>query len=164
MKIVIVGHGPGAISLASRNRKVWDEKEAQVSLLELTEGRVNSNARVEWPDGGSTSLKGCKITNDPKEVIPDATIILFCNPLNSYPKALKTISEYVTDSLELICGVPGATGFDWMVREAFSGLSSKFTVGAVETLPFIAKRKNENEIKVFAVKQALYFATQPLSH
>jgi len=162
MRIVIVGHGPGAISLASKNREIWKEQEAHISLLELTEGRIDHNTTVKWPDGNLTSLKGCKITSNPEEVIPDATIVLFCNPLNTYPQALKKISRYATDSLKLICGVPGATGFDWMVREAFLGLNPKFTVGAVETLPFIAKRENEREIKIFAVKQQLYFASSPL--
>jgi len=163
MKIVIVGHGPGAISLASRNRRIWNKEEAQISLLELTNGRIDPNTNIKWPDGNITSLEGCIITSNPLDVIPEATIVLFCNPLNSYPNALKRISTYVTDSLKLVCGVPGATGFDWMVREAFLGLDPKFLVGAVETLPFIAKRENDKEIKVFAFKDTLCFATQQKS-
>ncbi len=161
MKLVVVGHGPGAISLASHNRKIWEEEECEISILELKKGRINPNVNIKWPDGNSTSLEGCNITCDPEKVIPDASIILFCNPLNSYPGALKEISNYVTDSLQLLCGVPGATGFDWMVKEAFVGKKRNFTVGAIESLPFIAKKETENEVKVLAVKHQLHFASQP---
>ncbi|TGW14574.1 hypothetical protein EIL50_04645 [bacterium NHP-B] len=63
----------------------------------------------------------------------------------------------VSPNLNLILGVPGAMGFDLMVREAFEGAEQNFSVGAVESLPSIAKREKDG-ITIHAIKKRLNLA------
>lgn len=159
MKLVICGTGPGAQALASKNQENKNFKE--IILFELKEGSVDKDTQIHWPNGQVSTLEGCKITSDPSIAIPNADVILLCNPANSYPYILEKIAQHMTPSTKLICGVPGACAFDWMVREAFSGKEKEFTIAATESLPFIAKRSGKNLIKVHALKHQLYLATFP---
>ncbi len=157
MKLVVIGTGPGAQALASMNAE--NPMFSEVVLLESQEGKIDRNTKISWPDGSCSNLKGCIITSNPFVAIPDADVILLCNPANSYPKILEKISDHITSVTKLICGVPGATGFDWMVRDAFAGKPKLFNVAAVESLPFISKRDGENKVRVYAFKHQLYLAT-----
>lgn len=158
MKLVIIGTGPGAFGLASSNQ--IRSEITELVLLETAKGKVNKNTKIHWPGGRVSTINKCKITTNPAEAIPNADIILLCNPANSYPEILAKIAPHVTSDTKLICGVPGAAGFDWMVRAAFEGLPQLFSVGTVESLPFIAKRDGNDRINIHAYKKQLYFAAQ----
>jgi hypothetical protein len=159
MKLVIIGTGPGAQALASMNKEKTPTTE--VVLLETSEGKIDRNVKISWPDNHISNLEKCIITSDFSAAIPNADIILLCNPANSYPNILKKAADYITPSIKLICGAPGASAFDWMVREAFEGREKLFTAAAVESLPFIAKRNGEGNIKVHVFKRQLYLSTLP---
>ena len=164
--VVVYGHGAGAVVLASRLNHILQASKANVTVLQPRNNAITQDTAVQWPDGSRTVLQISQLAYDPATCIPNAHVIIFCHPTPKYNDFLSSIAPYVEDQLQMILAVPGACGFDWMVKQAFSQINlNTLKVAAVESLPFIARKNDDSfQISVLSMKNKLHIgANQQLS-
>ena len=84
-----------------------------------------------------------KISSDPKEVIPQADIIMLCMPVSAYRKSLRKIAPFISADKKVYVGtVYGQGGFNWMTHEIMEKFSLKNLVTfAIGLIPWICRRK-----------------------
>ncbi|KAL7551267.1 hypothetical protein ACHAWF_014461 [Thalassiosira exigua] len=110
------------VNLMTRRPEAW-RKEVTCELQRPSKkkemvcyGNVNHpSAEVLQTVKGSPS----RISSDPKEVIPEADVIVLCMPVHQYRDALNRLAPYINRrKKEVFVGtVYGQAGFNWMVHE-----------------------------------------------
>ncbi|MBQ6649349.1 MAG: NAD/NADP octopine/nopaline dehydrogenase family protein [Muribaculaceae bacterium] len=124
---------------------------------------------LEWhdPSGkvqGSYSGDINKVSNDPKELFPDADYVVFCMPVHKYRVALHEIGPYLNKDKDVFVGtVYGQGGWNWMVDEIKKqfGLSNivSFAFGLI---PWICRQIKYGEKGVtYGCKAVNYAACYP---
>ena len=137
MKIVVCGYGAGAIALAALNA---NKDDLTVILYKRKAAEMPIEGQAIICDGRKINFSSLTVSTDPT-VFRNADAIFLCHPLPSYPEFLKShILPNVSERLKILCAVPGACAFDWMVQEALPKKTSvNYTVCATESLPFISR-------------------------
>ena len=106
----------------------------QVSILTTKPERWNSEIEIAAPDGIFTGIISL-ISSDPKEVIPQAEMVLICLPGYAIHDELVKIKPFL--SKETIVGsVVSSTGFFF---EAFKVLPSDIPLFGFQRVPFISR-------------------------
>ena len=106
----------------------------QVSILTTKPERWNSEIEIAAPDGIFTGIISL-ISSDPKEVIPQAEMVLICLPGYAIHNELVKIKPFL--SKETIVGsVVSSTGFFF---EAFKVLPSDIPLFGFQRVPFISR-------------------------
>ncbi len=84
-----------------------------------------------------------KISNRPKDVIPNSDILILCMPVHSYREALHKIAPYIDREKKRYIGtVYGQAGFNWMVEEIIQKFSiENITIFAFGLIPWISRTK-----------------------
>jgi hypothetical protein len=116
----LAAHGDCEVSLLTRHPERWQQ------LLEIT-----------TPEG--TILQGAigKITSDPKDVIPQADIVLLCLPGFSIREVLQQIAPALTPGTA-VGSIVSSTGFFF---EAFKILPKDTPLFGFQRVPFISRLK-----------------------
>lgn len=105
-----------------------------------------------------------KISNLPKDVIPNSDIIILCMPVHTYRETLHQIAPYIDPKKKIYIGtVFGQAGFNWMVEEIARKFSIKnITMFALGLIPWICRTKKYGESGiVYGAKPINIAATLP---
>lgn len=111
--------------------------DCEVSLLTRHPERWQQQLEITTPEG--TILQGTigKITSDPKDVIPQADIVLLCLPGFSIREVLQQIAPALTPGTA-VGSIVSSTGFFF---EAFKILSKDTPLFGFQRVPFISRLK-----------------------
>ena len=111
--------------------------DCEVSLLTRHPERWQQQLEITTPEG--TILQGAigKITSDPKDVIPQADIVLLCLPGFSIREVLQQIVPALTPGTA-VGSIVSSTGFFF---EAFKLLSKETPLFGFQRVPFISRLK-----------------------
>ncbi|WP_271406750.1 NAD/NADP octopine/nopaline dehydrogenase family protein [Tenacibaculum soleae] len=83
-----------------------------------------------------------KISNDPKDVITQADIIILCMPVYKYYEAMESIAPHIKKGNVLLGTIYGQGGVNWMIesiKEKFNLINLNYF--AVGLIPWIARTK-----------------------
>jgi len=151
VKVTIVGGGSSAHLLIP----LLDTSGLKVSILTSRPSEWDDTIYVDYCNENNEVLERFsgrldKVSGNPKDVIPQADVVILCMPVYQYRSALKRIAPHVSSDRETFVGtVYGQGGFDWMLREAFSGYKCKHVVGfAVGLLPWICRVKEYGSVGI----------------
>lgn len=122
------------VNLLTRRPNEWQD----VIYCEVTDGRTGQITQTH------AGILQCK-SKDPKDVIPDADVIILCMPVSNYRTALANLAPYVNRTKKdvYIGTIFGQAGFNWMVRkevEKAQNLSNVVTF-AIGQIPWICRAK-----------------------
>ena len=106
-----------------------------VSLLTTKPEMWSKNINVFDCCGNVFKGKLDRISNQPKDVIPDADLVLLCLPGFALAKELTSVAPYLQSSC-LVGSVVSSTGFFF---EAFNKLSKKQPLFGFQRVPFISR-------------------------
>ena len=130
MKICICGGG----NLGHVCAGFLSDRGHQVSILTTQPERWNSELKIVAPDKIFTG-KLTLVTSKPKEVIPQAELILICLPGFAIHKELEVIKPYLSISA-IVGSVVSSTGFFF---EAFEVLPPNIPLFGFQRVPFISR-------------------------
>ena len=102
-----------------------------------------------------------KISDDPKEVIPDSNIIIISVPSFCLEDIVKKISPYITENT-IIGKLPGTGGFDWIIKKYIT--TKNITFFGTQRLPFVVRKINYgHSCLVYGHKKKIPFCCIPNS-
>jgi len=141
-EVTIVGGGSSAhvlipflsgagfvVNILTRKPKEWSSK------VDLQLHSIHGELQEEF----SGSLT--KISDNPAEVIPNASFVILCMPVSKYRIALHGLAPHLSKDKEVFVGtIYGQAGFNWMVDE----IKKKFdlrniTTFAIGLIPWICR-------------------------
>lgn len=141
-EVTIVGGGSSAhvlipflsgagftVNILTRRPKEWSSK------IDLQLHSAHGETQEEF----SGSLT--KISDNPAEVIPQASFVVLCMPVNKYRIALHGLAQHLAKDKEVFVGtVYGQAGFNWMVDEITKKFDlSNITTFAIGLIPWICR-------------------------
>jgi len=141
-EVTIVGGGSSAhvlipflsgagfiVNILTRQPKEWSHK------VDLQLHSINGDLEEEF----SGSLT--KISDNPAEVIPQASFVILCMPVCKYRIALHSLAPHLADDKEVFVGtIFGQAGFNWMVDEIKTKFDlSNITTFAIGLIPWICR-------------------------
>lgn len=118
------------MNLLTRRPDEWSNK----LTCEITDMDNNVSEAVE----GHLS----KISKHPEDVIPEATVIIFCMPVHTQREVLQRIGPYISRSKAhvFVGTIYGQAGFNWMVHEMEKEQHlSNVTCFAIGLIPWICR-------------------------
>lgn len=118
------------VNLLTRRPEEWSNK----LTCEITDMDNNVSKVVE----GQLS----KISKHPEDVIPEATVIIFCMPVHTQREVLQRIGPYINRSKAhvFVGTIYGQAGFNWMVHEMEKEQHlSNVTCFAIGLIPWICR-------------------------
>jgi len=123
-------------------------------IHENTKGRVKTQLltsrphawsktpKVEFPDGTIQTGLLDKISDDPKEVIPNADIVLFTGPVNVTKEVFEAISPYL-DPRKTVVGTIFAQGLVHLLAHRIFGPDVQFF--ALRNIPWLCSMKTHGQ-------------------
>lgn len=140
--ITIVGGGSSAHVLIPLLSKAGHK--VNVLTRRPSEWSRNVEAQLQSCDGHlKKTFKGTInfISNNPQDIIPQASIIVLCMPVSQYRQALHHIAPYINDNKNVFVGaLYGQAGFNWMMDEIKKKYNIKnITSFAIGLLPWICR-------------------------
>jgi len=141
-EVTIVGGGSSAhilipflsgagfiVNILTRRPKEWSSK------IDLQLHSIDGEVQEEF----SGSLT--KISDNPAEVIPQASFVILCMPVNKYRIALHGLAPHLAKDKEVFVGtIYGQAGFNWMVDEITNKFDlSNITTFAIGLIPWICR-------------------------
>jgi hypothetical protein len=118
------------VNLLTRRPSEWKEN----LLCEVTDMENNVNKIIE----GSLSVK----SDNPEDVITEATVIIFCMPVHAQREVLGRIGPFINKSKKdvFVGTIYGQAGFNWMVHEMEKeNRLTNVTCFAVGLIPWICR-------------------------
>ena len=117
-KLVVCGGGSSAHSLIP----LLSDSIFDVSIYTSKPERWSPEVELEMhaDDGQVHLFKGSlsRISNDPKDLFPDADYVVFCMPVHQYRVALNKVAPYLSRKKTVFIGTMyGQGGWNWMVDE-----------------------------------------------
>ena len=102
-----------------------------------------------------------KISNNPKEVIPNCDITIISVPSFALEDIIKNISPYITENT-ILGKIPGTGGFDWIVKKYIN--DKNITIFGTQRLPFVVRTKDYGHSSlVYGHKKKIPFCCIPNS-
>jgi len=130
--------------------------DCEVTIFTRKPNEWNSILHIAAPENKQFVGRLQKISNNPKEVIPTADIVLLCLPGFAIESTLRTIQPYVTT--QYIGSVVCSSGFFFRAHEIFSKEISLF---GFQRVPFIARVEKYGEIaNLLGYRQRLYMVCE----
>jgi len=141
-EVTIVGGGSSAhilipflsgagfiVNILTRRPQEWSSK------IDLQLHSIHGETQEEF----SGSLT--KISDNPAEVIPQASFVILCMPVNKYRTALHGLAPHLAKDKEVFVGtIYGQAGFNWMVDEITTKFDlSNITTFAIGLIPWICR-------------------------
>ena len=141
-EVTIVGGGSSAhilipflsgagftVNILTRRPKEWFSK------IDLQLHSIDGDTLEEF--SGSLS----KISDNPAVVIPQASFVILCMPVNKYRIALHGLAPHLAKDKEVFVGtIYGQAGFNWMVDEIKKKFDiSNITTFAIGLIPWICR-------------------------
>lgn len=140
--ITIIGGGNSAHVLIP----LLSKTEMKVNLLTRKPEKWSENISLDYilPSGElieSYHGKINKISDIPKDIIPESDIIILCMPVHTYRLALNRIAPYINTQKKVFIGtVFGQAGFNWMIDEIVAKYSlMNITMFAFGLIPWICR-------------------------
>lgn len=141
-EVTIVGGGSSAhilipflsgagftVNILTRRPEEWSTK------IDLQLHSIHGEVEEEF----SGSL--CKISDNPADVIPQASFVILCMPVCKYRIALHALAPHLANDREVFVGtVYGQAGFNWMVDEITNKFNlTNITTFAIGLIPWICR-------------------------
>ena len=164
-KLVVCGGGSSSHTLIP----LLKDSIFDVYVYSSRPEKWSNTIKLEWhdPSGkvlGSYSGDIKKVSNDPKDLFPDADYVVFCMPVHKYRVALHEIAPYLNKDKDVFVGtVYGQGGWNWMVDEIkkLFGLPN-IVAFAFGLIPWICRLIKYGEIGVtYGCKATNYAACYP---
>ncbi len=91
-----------------------------------------------------------KVSDNPKDVIPESDVVILCMPVNQYRNSLNNIAPFIDKDKKMFIGtVYGQGGFNWMVEEIIDKYSLlNKTIFAFGLIPWICRVKEYGKIGI----------------
>jgi len=166
-EVTIVGGGSSAhvlipflsgagfiVNILTRQPKEWSHE------VDLQLQSINGDLEEEF--NGFLN----KISDDPAEVIPQASFVMLCMPVCKYRIALHSLAPHLSQDREVFVGtIFGQAGFNWMVDEVTSKFSlSNITTFAIGLIPWICRIVEYGKVGVtYGCKEVNVVAVSPAS-
>jgi len=117
------------VNILTRRPKEWSPK------IDLQLHSIHGELQEEF----SGSLT--KISDNPAEVIPQASFVILCMPVCKYRTALHSLAPHLSKDKEVFVGtIYGQAGFNWMVDEITKKFDlSNITTFAIGLIPWICR-------------------------
>ena len=117
------------VNILTRRPKEWSPK------IDLQLHSIHGELQEEF----SGSLT--KISDNPAEVIPQASFVILCMPVCKYRTALHALAPHLSKDKEVFVGtIYGQAGFNWMVDEITKKFDlSNITTFAIGLIPWICR-------------------------
>lgn len=117
------------VNILTRRPEEWSSK------IDLQLQSIHGEIEEEF----SGSLT--KISDNPAEVIPQASFVILCMPVCKYRIALHDLAPYLAKDKEVFVGtIYGQAGFNWMVDEITKKFElSNITTFAIGLIPWICR-------------------------
>lgn len=164
-KLVVCGGGSSSHALIP----LLKDSIFDVYVYSSRPEKWSNTIKLEWhdPSGkvlGSYSGDIKKVSNDPKELFPDADYVVFCMPVHKYRVALHDIAPYLNKDKDVFVGtVYGQGGWNWMVDEIKKQFGLPNIIAfAFGLIPWICRLIKYGEIGVtYGCKATNYAACYP---
>jgi opine dehydrogenase len=110
--------------------------EFEVNVLsrkaaQIADSMTSQGVAVKMPDGSTITGKVKKVSNDPKDVIPQADFIIITVPSHGRHATMKLIAPHLNRDKSVFVGVmPGMGGFDFIAKQILE--NNGFNTGAAK--------------------------------
>jgi len=151
LNIAIIGGGSSSHTLIPLLSKAGHKVNVLTSRPEEWKNEITVHYQNEE---GETldSLKGFieNVSMDPKEIVPNADVIILCMPVYKYRVALNNIGPHINSDRKTYVGtIYGQAGFNWMVDELVKEYSlSNVVTFAFGLIPWICRTIEYGKIGV----------------
>lgn len=166
MNITVVGCGAGAFATAADlSRKGHDitlyvSKDHSKNFDDIRDSRIIRYFDLDNPEGIDVSLS--KVTDDPAVAFAKHDIIFVVTPTFAHESIAYELTDYV-GSDDIVVLSPGSTGGALVFRRVFDdvkpGKAPK--LAEIHTLPYTARRKGTDAVRVTLYVNHLLFAAMP---
>lgn len=153
------GHTVNVFSPLSKEIELFRANYAQNSgiSLQIGAGLLAKTGSCFGTHDPSKKLKLNKITDNPKEVIPDSALIIIIVPAFAHGNVLACIKEYVSGSSRIVV-LPSRGGLEFEVNT----IMPHAQIVAFQTLPWACRiKKFGSEINVSGLKNKIQAAAIP---
>ncbi len=153
------GHSVNIFSPLSKEIEQFKENYGQNNgiTLQIGDGLLAKAGGVFSAQDQNQKLKLNKITDNPREVIPDSSLIIVIVPAFAHSNVLTSIKEYVSENSRIVV-LPSRGGLEFEVNTIMP--KAKFI--AFQTLPWACRiRKFGSEINVGGLKNKVQAASIP---
>ena len=155
IKICICGGGNEAHALAGL---LGANRDLEIFILTRKPHLWKNYITAITPDGREVIGKPCFVSDNPKDVIPQADIILISLPSYANLDMITKISPFVREGT-WVGSLPGTGGFDWLCKK-FMG--NKARIFGLQRVPYISRIIKYGElVSVSGIKEELYVASIP---
>ena len=146
-------HNPKfTINVLTRRPEVWSRE-----IVGFTKGS-------SWESKGEIKGKINKCSNQARDVVPNADIILVCSPAHTKNEILKQIRPYIKESA-IVGSVFGQGAFDQQCLSILGNdISQKnLTIFSLQYVPFICRAASYGSaVNIIGLKKMLYAASYPV--
>lgn len=142
------------ISMLSRRPELWQD-----TITGKTKGS-------SWEHFGDLKGKISLVSNNARDVVHDADIIIICSPAHTKNEILAQIKDHVKDGA-MVGSIFGQGAFDFQALKHLGGadlvVKKNITIFCMQYVPFICKAVNYGkEVKIIGPKDQLYIAAYPV--
>lgn len=165
-KVCVIGSGNGAftvaakLSLKGKNVIIWDCPEFQNNL-----DAIGSEMKIYVEEEGQCQEAVIyKVTNDMKEALEEAEVILVVIPSFAFSQTAQRMAPYLKEG-QYVFLCAGSTGGALEVAKIFHdcGVLNRIKLGEYCTLPYGCKKISGNKVRIATTLKSNLFSAFPAS-